>query len=666
MYDNLCHERKIAMFCPKCGTKAIEGADFCQKCGAKLIKDAPITQVSAAPPSPDKDSIKSIVPEQKTQKSFAQKATIPEAEKDGGIADLLSERITNCPAIKSVKQTKNGIAIKGRIYNHIVAVVNGQARIGSVLTFPFSILYALPAGLLCYVVSNIAWSFADYGTIYFEDHCIPIAFSFLLAGLAVIVHTLVGRKEKADIAAYAREVLEPNGIRVTPSTSSGGISKKGLSMSIALILAGIVILIIPLLGDMDFSNDANTPNEIEGLHTPDIESEEVLLTQTYANTAEGISFMYPDDWFVSTDTSDMLITITNGSSLGIRATISVSKSSNGEVSLSGTKDDFEAAYADNGFSNVEVIDLADMELSGHFTRKVTMQCTNTDGIRFVSVQYFYALHSEIYVVSCIVIEEYFDQYEPILEAIMGSYTITATDSAPAFPLMVSSDAKNLFEQWVTDHPLHFDYYMDLTSDDWRDADGNSSFLFGIVSGDTDVFSVSVRKSDGYMQFINHYGTMSLDDWYEEWYGEGNVNQGGVLLHGIPLNEVIGMQSNDIIENFGESYNWGNDCIQYGIHDIVESTIYDDGWVEFNLYGDGGYVSSFSTDPRNLTFNDQSLAQDMDTLVTILGDNYINQSSTTYSWSVAWYYEDYEISFEFLTNTEEINSNIPYSAFVCKW
>lgn len=27
------------MFCPKCGTKAIEGADFCQKCGTKLVKD---------------------------------------------------------------------------------------------------------------------------------------------------------------------------------------------------------------------------------------------------------------------------------------------------------------------------------------------------------------------------------------------------------------------------------------------------------------------------------------------------------------------------------------------------------------------------------------------------------------------------------------------------
>jgi len=145
--------------------------------------------------------------------------------------------------------------------------------------------------------------------------------------------------------------------------------------------------------------------------------------------------------------------------------------------------------------------------------------------------------------------------------------------------------------------------------------------------------------------------------------EDGENEDEVLFRGMTLDEVIGMQSADIIENFGESYNWGNDCIQYGVHDTMESILYDDGWVEFDLFGDSGYVSSFSTDPANLTFNGQSLAQDMDTLVTILGDNYINQGGTTYSWSVAWNCGGYEIAFEFSRNIEEINSDIPYSVFV---
>lgn len=39
------------MFCPKCGTKAIEGAEFCQKCGAKLIVDNPVEQPVETPQS---------------------------------------------------------------------------------------------------------------------------------------------------------------------------------------------------------------------------------------------------------------------------------------------------------------------------------------------------------------------------------------------------------------------------------------------------------------------------------------------------------------------------------------------------------------------------------------------------------------------------------------
>lgn len=39
------------MFCSKCGTKALDGAEFCQKCGAKLIADTPVGQSASAPPA---------------------------------------------------------------------------------------------------------------------------------------------------------------------------------------------------------------------------------------------------------------------------------------------------------------------------------------------------------------------------------------------------------------------------------------------------------------------------------------------------------------------------------------------------------------------------------------------------------------------------------------
>lgn len=39
------------MFCPKCGSKALDGATFCQKCGAKLIVDDTVQQTDISTPT---------------------------------------------------------------------------------------------------------------------------------------------------------------------------------------------------------------------------------------------------------------------------------------------------------------------------------------------------------------------------------------------------------------------------------------------------------------------------------------------------------------------------------------------------------------------------------------------------------------------------------------
>lgn len=135
----------------------------------------------------------------------------------------------------------------------------------------------------------------------------------------------------------------------------------------------------------------------------------------------------------------------------------------------------------------------------------------------------------------------------------------------------------------------------------------------------------------------------------------------VLLCGIPLNEVIGMQSSDVYANFGDPVDWVNDCMLYGVHNNEESTLFDEGWIEFNTYAYS--VDSFSSDPINLTFDGQSLAQDFDALVTILGDDYILQGETTYSWWAAWYFDGYEISFEFPLDAAGLDSDSPFSVSV---
>ena len=56
------------MFCPKCGTKALDGAGFCQKCGTKLIADA-----SAQPATPN--------PANPTQPAGKPSAAVPKKRK---------------------------------------------------------------------------------------------------------------------------------------------------------------------------------------------------------------------------------------------------------------------------------------------------------------------------------------------------------------------------------------------------------------------------------------------------------------------------------------------------------------------------------------------------------------------------------------------------------
>jgi len=58
------------MFCPKCGTKALDGAGFCQKCGTKLIADASAQPATPNPVSPTQPAGKpsAAVPKKKKQK----------------------------------------------------------------------------------------------------------------------------------------------------------------------------------------------------------------------------------------------------------------------------------------------------------------------------------------------------------------------------------------------------------------------------------------------------------------------------------------------------------------------------------------------------------------------------------------------------------------------
>lgn len=97
---------------------------------------------------------------------------------------------------------------------------------------------------------------------------------------------------------------------------------------------------------------------------------------------------------------------------------------------------------------------------------------------------------------------------------------TSTSSVE-FPLAVSTDAMKLFDEWAVDHPLIGDYHLDLISDDDVDDDGNKIFLFTLDNNGFGVFNMSIRKSDGYMEYISKYEKMSMDDWYAWWFEDAD-------------------------------------------------------------------------------------------------------------------------------------------------
>lgn len=117
----------------------------------------------------------------------------------------------------------------------------------------------------------------------------------------------------------------------------------------------------------------------------------------------------------------------------------------------------------------------------------------------------------------------------------------------------------------------------------------------------------------------------------------------LLFCGIPVQDIIGMTKEEVIANFGEPVTSTEDSIEYGSETSE--------WIEFGFMF-GNEVSGFSASPENFTFNGQSLVQNHDTMLTILGDNCIEKGGTTYVFETAWAYEGCEITFAFPTYRNE--------------
>lgn len=287
------------MFCSKCGAKAVDGAVFCQKCGEKLIQShgekrepfpvsiqepaamsIPSEGTSSEPEQKSAKKEESVLKDEPRQVSLpelvktstvpaeaiiktTQKADIPKEapstlERDAEIYTLLKENIDKCPSIKSAKKVKKGVRLRGRIYDHTVrlaTVHTVQARIRSILAFPFSILYGLLAGLICTIGVVILQELVKYGSICIEYyHGMLFAFCCLVMGAVGLIHTFVGRKEKSAVAAYVRETVEPRHISLF-IRKGADMPKIRIAVAGVLGLIGIIVVLFNLPDPIEYPDE---------------------------------------------------------------------------------------------------------------------------------------------------------------------------------------------------------------------------------------------------------------------------------------------------------------------------------------------------------------------------------------------------------------------------
>lgn len=583
------------MYCSKCGTKAIDDAAFCQKCGAKLIRDNEEVQepVSVSVQESVKRSAASVgissVSEQKSAKDDAvlksepiqvssqepiKKSTVPVEAiikttrkedipkkpsstlgSDADIYELLKENIDRCPAIKSAKQVKKGVRLRGRLYIHTVRLVTVhtvQARIKSILAFPLSMLYGLLVGLLCAIGVVVLQELVKYGSICIEYyHGILFSLCCLAMGAIALIHAFVGCKEKGVVEIYVREALKTKQIYLS--------KKKWISTSkikfveaVVLIVASIVVLPFSLPNLMD---SLEYPDE---LLFDDLPATRFLeMTQEDIESEVGESVSMPQNMITNDDYYNYYhgiehVVYSKKTGKVIYVQLEASRCSCNGITL--------------GKSSKQVLDILSKRYPGSY----------------YSYGIYGSIHNGFYYDGT-----YFGEIPSSEEILTQMEFEDNRDSYCCFIPLQAYGEEYYDSSWSLDVREKQDYKIDLITAVWKNRDD--------LDG---VYNVCLY-TDEWIETVNTAAVPS-----EQNYTSDSSNMGEVLYDGIPVSQFFVLSADELVESLGTP-------IDYDEYTLV----YDD--IEFRL-DNGKVTSAESFSLGKFMVNGDDLEKGRDELAALLG------------------------------------------------
>ena len=665
------------MFCIKCGAKAIEDSEFCNKCGAKLITDESASNVN---PKLDElsqvqvnetkqDAIELVEPVKSTIETSPQEIVQPViSNEDTGDNEIIVETLrsfnnyklsremnnneaceiiktgVNCPKVKNVflNPKKGFVIVKGKFYNYILNVVNGNVRVGMGFSLLFAIILGLLIAPLAYIAANIGWNMMDgYG--FDEVYIIPLIAIGLALAIYLTIVALLGSSESKVVLPHIFGLLESKPIAFPPSKKIKPLLIIIPSVILVVLASMLILWSSGILDDLFTSDNDSYDDYVDA-------DSRISLNQSYKNDEEGFSFNYPSAWEeMNTDDLDIQNCVTVLGSSFAGANITITKVFDDGNLFYLTKSDFqELSWM---FYEFNIIELININIDNVPARKLVYSCDDGKRLR-IDTLYFYVRGEYLYTVNCSSLQDDFNTNEPIFDAMMNTYTITRSTTNQAPPdnnantssTVPEDEAYKYLERWLIERGIFNDVWIDNI---WEEElNGEEYYCYYLLNyagdlGQSGTFAriyINKNTCQAYVYDKNSQYLLPLDDWFNNNYGDigtgtEKLYPGEVLYNGIPVNWFFDYTIEEIIDAWGEPLDgYGN----YGDIEFWQNII-------------TGKIISVHGKPSAFDINGVSLDKNREGLIALLGNPVYE--GTDFDWGIekevfymGYELSDYEISF----------------------